>query len=446
MQPGFRTHNVVIVGGGFGGLNAAMALRKAPAQVTLLDRNNYHLFQPLLYQVATGSLSPGDITATLRPLFRDDKNITTLLAEVADIDLANRRLILKDGELAYDTLVLAPGSGPSYFGHDEWADVAPPLKSIENATEIRRRWLLAFENAERETDSHNRRRWLTFVIVGAGPTGVELAGALGEIARDTLRGDFRTVRPEEARIWVLEAEDRILPAFPERLAWAAERELAGLGVQTLTGARVTSVERDGVTFDIHGEQQKIEGQRIEARTIIWAAGVKPSPLARSLERAGARLERGRVVVRRDCTLPGHPEVFVIGDLAHFSHGLRAPLPGLAPVALQQGRFVGRVIKARLEKRRAPGRFKYYDKGDLAVIGRGKAVGVVSGKMLEGMPAWLAWVFVHLAYIIGFENRLLIFIQWAFYYVTYNRRARIITRTGEPAATRAELQGEPPKAA
>lgn len=442
MRPEFRAHEVVVVGGGFGGLNAAMALRKAPAHVTLLDRNNYHLFQPLLYQVATGSLSPGDITATLRPLFRDDKNITTLLAEVTGIDLDARRLILKDGELAYDTLVLAPGSGPSYFGHDEWADAAPPLKTIENATEIRRRWLLAFENAEREPDRRKRCRWLTFVIVGAGPTGVELAGALGEIARDTLKGDFRNVRPEEAQIWVLDALPRILPAFPERLAQAAERELAGLGVRTLTGAKVVSVERDAVTVEIHGGTR-----RIEARTIIWAAGVQPSPLARSLERAGARLERGRVVVGRDCSLPGHPEVFVIGDLAHFSHGLKAPLPGLAAVAMQQGEFAGRLIKARLEKKRAPGRFKYYDKGNLAVVGRGKAVGEVRGKMLEGMPAWLAWVFVHLAYMIGFENRLLILIQWAFSYVTFSRRARIITGAGETAAASwPERRREPPRAA
>jgi len=419
-----------------------LALRKAPARVTLVDRNNYHLFTPLLYQLATGSLSEGDITAPLRPLFRDDKNFTTLMAEVTDVDLDKRRLILADGELPYDTLVLAPGSGPSYFGHDEWSAFAPPLKTVEDALDIRRRWLQAFEKAEREPDRDERCKWLSFVIVGAGPTGIELAGALGEIAKDTLKGDFRLIRPEEAAIWVIDALPRILPAFPEELARSAERDLSALGVRTLTRATVVDVQPESVTVEIGGNRR-----HIAARTIIWAAGVKPSPIARSLERAGAKMEHGRVVVNRDCSLPGHPEVFVIGDLAHFSHGLKKPLPGLAAVAMQQGMYVGRYIKARLEKKRAPRRFKYYDKGELAVIGRGKAVGEVRQKMVKGTPAWFAWVFVHLAYMVGFQNRLLVMIQWAFYYATFNRRARIITGGGGVAAQRApEELVEPPRAA
>ncbi len=436
------THRIVIVGGGFGGLHAARKLRWAPAHITLIDRKNYHLFQPLLYQVATGSLASGDISATLRPLFRKDKNVSVLLGDVTDIDVGRRKVILSDGEVLYDTLVLAPGSEPSYFGHDEWITVAPPLKTIEDATEIRRRWLLAFETAEREPDRERRCSWLRFVIVGGGPTGVELAGALGEIARDTLRGDFRVVAPEEAQIFLIEAAPRILPSFPEELAKYSERGLAELGVRTLDNTKVTGVDADGVTVET------AQGtRRIGARTVIWAAGVKPTRLAHSLERAGAELQHGRVVVERDCSLPGHPEIFVIGDMAHYAHARRDPLPGLAAVAIQEGRFVGEVIKARLQGRRAPTRFRYYDKGDLATIGRGKAIGKLRNRQFVGMPAWLVWVFVHLMYLVGFENRMLVLIQWAFYYATFNRRARIITGATPFPLGRPESRDEsPPRAA
>ncbi len=441
------THRVVIIGGGFGGLNAARGLRRTPAQVTLVDRKNYHLFQPLLYQVATGSLSPGDITAALRPLFRNDKNITVLMGDVVDIDVSGRRVILSDGELPYDTLIVAAGSEPSYFGHNAWSQAAPPLKTIEDATEIRRRWLVAFEAAEREaaerneTDPDVRRAWLTFVIVGGGPTGVELAGALGEISRDTLKGDFRSIRPEEAHIFLIEAAPRILPAFAEQLSTSAEKTLAGLGVRTLVNTRVTALDESGVTIAAAAGTR-----RIEARTVIWAAGVRPSPLAQSLARAGATLDGGRVIVQPDLTLAGHPEIFVIGDLAFFSHGYGQPLPGLAPVAMQQGRFVAQVIKARLKNRRAPKPFRYFDKGNLATIGRGEAVGEIRRLKLEGMPAWLVWLFVHLMYLVGFQNRLLVFIQWAFYYATFNRRARIITGGSPFPLRRASRQDQPPRAA
>lgn len=415
-------HRVVILGGGFGGLNVARGLARSRADLTLIDRRNYHLFQPLLYQVATGSLSPGDISATLRPLFRKSGNVRVLMAEAKDVDFRARRVLLSDGEVPYDTLVIATGSEPSYFGNDDWETIAPPLKTVEDATEVRRRWLIAFEAAEREIDPEARRAWLTFVIVGGGPTGVELAGALGEIANDSMKGDFRSIRPQEARIFLVEGAPRILPHFPERLSLSAERDLVELGVRTLMGYRVTALHAGGLDMT----SPDGEPYRIDARTVLWAAGVRPSPLARALERFGAEVERGRVIVAPDCSVPGHPEVFAIGDISHYTHGYAKPLPGLAPVAMQQGRYVSKVIRARIEGNAAPGPFRYFDKGNLATIGRGRAVGEIGSLKFDGLPAWLSWVFVHLMYLVGFQNRLLVLIQWAFYYITFNRRARLIT--------------------
>ncbi len=415
-------HRVVILGGGFGGMNAARGLKRAHAEVTLIDRRNYHQFQPLLYQVATGSLSPGDICAPLRPLFRGRENMSVLMGEVADIDVAGRRVILSDGEVPYDTLVVAAGSETSYFGHEQWERFAPPLKSIEDALEIRRRVLLAFEAAEREPDHAARSAWLTFVIIGGGPTGVELAGAFSEIANDTLVGDFRVIHPQDSRIFLVEASPRLLPHFSEKLSRRAEQDLVALGVRPLTGVRVTALEDGAVTLTWPDGRTHC----ISSRTLIWAAGVRPSSLGAALERGGAKLERGRVIVGPDCAVTGHPEIFVLGDLAHFTLADGKPLPGLAPVAIQQGQYVARVIRARLDNRARPGPFRYFDKGDLATIGRRRAVGRIWRFELEGVVAWVIWVFVHLMYLVGFQNRLLVFIQWAFYYVTFNRRARMIT--------------------
>ncbi|HEX8984346.1 MAG TPA: NAD(P)/FAD-dependent oxidoreductase [Bryobacteraceae bacterium] len=415
-------HRVVIVGSGFGGLQAARNLGEAPVDVTVLDRHNYHLFQPLLYQVATGGLSPGDIAAPLRAVLRKQKNTEVLLGEAVDIDVAGRRVILSDGEQEYDTLVLATGSEPSYFGHSDWERLAPPLKSVEDATEIRRRMLVAFEAAEREPDAARRRAWLTFVIVGGGPTGVELAGAFAEIARDTLRGHFRLIDPRESQIFLVEHAPMVLPQYPPDLSAHAECDLVRLGVRSLLGTSVTGVDAEGVTLE-----RDHKSDRILTRTVIWAAGVRSSGLARILaERTGARLDRGgRLLVAPDLTVPGHPEIFVAGDLAHVEQDGK-PLPGLAPVAMQQGRYVAHVISRRASGQPAPPPFHYRDKGSLATIGRAKAVGEIWGVHVGGWFAWVTWLFVHLAYLIGFQNRLLVLIQWGFSYFTFNRRARLIT--------------------
>lgn len=414
-------HRVVIVGGGFGGLYAARELGRAPVEVTLIDRRNFHLFQPLLYQVATGGLSPGDIAAPLRAVLRRHKNTRVLLAEAVDLDPERRRLILDDGEVAYDTLVAATGACNDFFGHPTWKAYAPGLKSIEDATEIRRRILLAFERAERAPDPEERRAWLTFVIVGAGPTGVELAGTLGEIANDTLRGDFRTIEPKESSILLLEGEDRVLPSYPPELSAKAEEALIRLSVRCRTGVRVTSIDSEGV------EMETATGrQRIRARTVIWAAGVAASGFGEVLaRRLGCELDRkGRVVVQSDLTIPGHPEIFVVGDLAHAEDERGNLLPGVAPVAIQQGRYVARAIRERLAGRPvAP--FRYRDKGSLATIGRAAAVADLGPLHFNGLAAWLTWLFVHLMYLVGFQNRVLVFIQWAFHYFTFNRGARLI---------------------
>lgn len=420
-------HRVVIIGGGFGGLYAAKSLRRAPVYVTLVDRRNFHLFQPLLYQVATGGLSPGEIAQPLRHVLRRSRNTSVLMGEVVDIDVPNRQAVLRDGTVDYDTLIVATGSSHHYFGHNEWERYAPALKTIEDATEIRSRILLAFEKAEREPDPESRQAWLTFVVVGAGPTGVELAGALGEIANDTLRDDFRHIDPSEARIILVEAGDRVLPVYPPDLSADAEKSLIHLTVRTMTHTAVTGVDESGVTVNDRGEIKKIA-----ARTVLWAAGVAASPLGRILaERAGAKLDRaGRVMVEPDLAVPGHPEILVIGDLANFSHQTGKPLPGVAPVAIQQGGYAGRLIRRRLAGQPIQP-FHYWDKGNLATIGRAAAVADFGRVHIAGPIAWLVWLFVHLMYLVGFDNRLVVFFKWAYSYLTFNRGARLITGQDEP---------------
>ena len=416
-------HRVVILGGGFGGLSAALGLRHAPAQVTLIDRCNYHLFQPLLYQVATGSLSPANIAEPLRNIFKKQNNTQVLLAEAVDIDVENRRVILSDGSAHYDTLIVATGSSHQYFGHDEWEEFAPGLKTIEDATDMRRRILLAFETAERECDTAKRREWMTFVIVGAGPTGAELAGALGEIANDTLRRDFRDIDTSQARIILVEGAERVLPSYPAKLSDAARKMLEQLGVTVRTGAIVTDVQAHSVAIR-EGENTDV----IPTRTILWAAGVLASPLGRVLgERAQAPIDKaGRVLVEPHLSVPGHPEIFVIGDLANFSHQTGKPLPGVAQPAIQQGAYVAKVIRRRMKGETGARPFHYFDKGNLATIGRGKALADLNWLRLAGFPAWLIWIFIHLLYIAEFRNRLLILLQWGWLYLTWDRSARLIT--------------------
>jgi NADH dehydrogenase len=391
--------------------------------VTVIDRRNFHLFQPLLYQVATGALSPGEIASPLRYILQKYRSVQVFLGDVVDIDPAGRRVILRDGEVPYDDLIVATGATHAYFGHDDWAELAPGLKTIENATAIRSRLLAAFEHAEREQDPANRRAWLNFVIVGGGPTGVELAGAIGEIANDTLRHDFRHINPREAHILLVEGEPRVLPSFPADLSAKAEKQLIELGVRTRDGARVTQIDEDGVT--IHGDGKD---ERVAAKTVLWAAGVRANRLGKVLaDRAGAQLDRaGRVIVEPDLTVPGHPEIFVIGDLASYSHQGDKPLPGLAAVAMQQGRWVGRLIVARASGKAEQRPFHYFNKGSLATIGRNKAVAQFGRLHISGFLAWFTWVFVHLMYLVEFENRLLVLTEWVYNYFTHNRGARLIT--------------------
>ncbi len=406
---------VVVIGGGFAGLHAARGLSRAPCQVVLIDRRNHHLFQPLLYQVATAVLNPSDIARPIRSILRNQRNATVLLAEVRSIDRASRQLELDDGKkLSYDYLVLAAGSSHSYFGKDEWARFAPGLKTIEDALEIRRRILLAYEAAEREEDEARRRELLTFVVVGGGPTGVELAGALSEIARHALRRDFRRIRPEEARVLLIEGLSRILPAFDEDLAKSAVSQLATLGVEVRTNARVTAVDDTGVS---------IGDERIAARTVLWAAGVQASPFARSL---GVPLDRaGRVLVEKDLRVPGDERVFVVGDLAYLEIEPKKPVPGLAPAAIQQGIHTASNVISLLHGQ--PTRpFVYKDKGTLATIGRKRAIADIRGWKLSGALAWWAWLVIHILFLIGFRNRVLVLIEWAWAYFTYERGARLIT--------------------
>jgi NADH dehydrogenase len=420
---------VVIIGGGFGGLRAAQALRSAPIDVTLIDRRNYHLFQPLLYQVATGSLSPGEIAAPIRSELSGQKNTHVLLGQVTDIDPLAKRVQLADGvSLEYDSLIVAAGSQTFYYGHDSWREWAPGMKSVEEATNIRHKILYAFEVAERISDPAERRAWLTFVIVGAGATGVELAGAIGEIARQTLKNDFRSINSKEAHIILLDGAPRILPPFPEDLAQKAEHALTRLGVEVKTGVMVKAIDKEGVTIE-----SRIDTHRLNARTVIWAGGVTVSPLGRTLaSRTKAETNAGgRIKVNPDLTLPGYPDIYVVGDLALLSGANGKPLPGIAPVAMQQGTYAGKAIVRKVQGAKPLPPFKYFDKGDMAVIGRAAAVANIFGFHFSGLPAWLLWAFVHLMYIVEFRSRILVFVQWAIQDLTFNRGARLITG---PAAT------------
>ncbi len=415
-------HRVVIIGGGFGGLYAAQSLKNAPVEVTLLDQRNFHVFQPLLYQVATGWLSPANIASTLRAVLKRQQNTRVLLGQAIDIDIGARQVILSDGSVPYDTLIVATGSRHHYFGHDNWEAIAPGLKTIEDAIEMRRRIFLAFEAAEKEPDAGKRKSLLNFVIVGGGPTGVELAGALAEITRDILRNDFRTIDPASAEILLLEAADRILPTYPPALSANAASFLIKEGVTVRTGVTVTDIRRDCVVV-----QDGQRNEEIPCRTTLWAAGVKASFLGKVLADAtGAKLDRaGRVLVEPDMTLPSHPEVFVIGDLANYPHQTGSPLPGVAQVAIQEGEYVAEVIRERLEGK-AVTPFHYRDRGQLAIVGRGTAVADLKRFHLSGFFAWLAWLFVHIVNLIEFENKLLVLIQWGWAYFRRNRAARLIT--------------------
>ncbi len=413
-------HQVVIVGGGFGGLYAAKALSSVPVNVTLVDKRNFHLFQPLLYQVATGTLSPADISAPLRSILRRSKNTQVLMGEVIDIDPEQRKVMLQNEELTYDSLIIATGVSHHYFGNDDWATVAPGLKTVEDALEMRRRIFVAFEAAEKETDLEKRRAWLTFVVVGGGPTGVELAGAIAEIAYSTLKQDFRNIDTAEARILLLEGLDRILPPYAPELSAKAEASMKRLGVTVQTKTLVTHIA-DNVVTTRQGEQV----EQIPARTILWAAGVKASPMGEVLSiRTGAQLDRaGRVVVEPDLSLPGHANIFVVGDLANFSHQNGKLLPGVAPVAMQEGQYVAALIQQRL-KGNSMLPFRYFDRGSLAVIGRNAAVVDLGFIKFSGFFAWLTWVFIHIYYLIEFDNKLVVLIQWGWSYFTRKRGARL----------------------
>jgi NADH:ubiquinone reductase (H+-translocating) len=422
-------HRVVILGGGFGGLVAAQKLKRADVQITLIDRRNFHLFQPLLYQVATGSLSPGEIAAPLRGVLSKQKNVQVLLGEAADVDPAGKRVTLRDGAtFGYDSLIVATGSQTSYYGNDSWREWAPSLKSVEEATAIRHKILIAFERAERATTPEEARAWLTFVIVGAGATGMELAGALAEIASETLRHDFRAINPQEALIILMEGGPRVLSAFPEELSVKAEKLVTQLGVEVTKNVMVTCIDADGVTYK-RGENT----ERLAAKTVLWAGGVTSTPLGAKLaERTNAETDRGgRIKVNSDLTVPNYPDIFILGDLAHATDEQGKPLPGVAQVAIQGGAYAAKVIRARLQGKKAPPPFHYLNKGEMAVIGRAAAVANVFGLHVSGLLAWLMWLFIHLIYIVEFQSRVLVFIQWGFEFLTFSRGARLIT--GEDAA-------------
>jgi NADH:ubiquinone reductase (H+-translocating) len=420
-------YRVVIVGAGFGGLNAAEKLARAPVQITIIDRKNHHTFQPLLYQVATAGLSPGEITAPIRSILSRHKNVEVLLAEVTGFDLGRRVVKTSDEEIGYDSLIIAAGASHAYFGHDDWQALAPGLKTVEDALEIRRRVLLAFELAERraftgEAADPLNAEPLNFVVVGAGPTGVELAGTLAEICRHALAHDFRSIDPARTRIHLIEGGPHVLPAYPEDLSRSALKQLQKLGVEVITSAMVTQIEPGVISM---GEK------RMNAAVILWAAGVAASPLGKKL---GVPVDRaGRVLVEPDLSIPGHPEVFVIGDLAALNDGSGKLLPGVAPVAILEGRYVAKVIRKSVESagdsdgKPVPHKaFHYFDKGSLATIGRAAAIAQFGKIHISGFMAWLAWLFIHIMFLIGFRNRLLVMIQWAWSYFTYERGARLIT--------------------
>lgn len=405
--------HVVVVGAGFAGLTAVKRLRKADVEIMIVDRQNHHLFQPLLYQVATAALSPGDIAYPIRAVFERDKNVRTLLAEAREIDLDGRRVVLDEGELTYDYLIVATGARHSYFGRDDWAEQAPGLKSLQDALAIRRKIFLAFEKAERETDPKKREALLTFVVVGGGPTGVELGGAIAEIARQVLVEDFRAIDPADARVILVEAGPRILSAYDEELSAKAEASLKKLGCWVWTNRMVTDLGSDFVEL---GEQ------RLEASTVLWAAGVQASRLGKQLDAGADRA--GRVHVEEDLTIEGRPEVFVCGDLALFAHGLERPVPGVAPAAMQQGEHAAENILRSIEKRPLEA-FRYNDKGMLATIGRAAAVAEIGKLKLSGLVAWLAWLLIHVLFLIGFRNRAAVIFNWAWAYVKSKRAARLI---------------------
>jgi NADH:ubiquinone reductase (H+-translocating) len=429
-------HRVAVIGGGFGGLEAAKHLAAAPVEVTLIDRRNFHLFQPLTYQVATGALSPAEVCYPLRAIFKGRSNVRVVMATVEAVDLGERKLRLRPGaeggeefEVDYDTLVVAAGSAYSYFGHEGWRRVAPEVKSLESALELRARLLGAFEAAELEADAERRCARLTFVVVGGGPTGVEMAGQIAELARDTLSDEFRTIDPGEARVLLVEMADRVLTSFPTSLSRKAKSQLEHLGVTPMLGHTVVGIDAESVTVDGGGEAAR----RIPAHCVIWAAGVTASALGGALaEQCDGEVDKaGRILVEPDLTLPGNPDVFAIGDMIRVRRpgGETQVLPGVAPVAMQQGRYVAKAVRARLEGRPVSA-FHYLDKGNLATIGRARAVADLHQVRLSGFPAWLTWLFVHLWYLIGFQNRLLVFVRWSFSFLTRGRGARVIAETGE----------------
>lgn len=427
-------HRVVIVGGGFAGLTAAKRLRKSPVRITLVDRRNFHLFQPLLYQVATGQLSPANIAAPLRSILERQKNCEVLLGQVTGFDVPGRRVLLADGELPYDTLVVAAGVRHSYFGHADWERFAPGLKTVEDATGIRSKLISAFERAEREADPNRRRELLTFVVVGAGPTGVELAGALGEMSRYSLKHEFRQIDPTDSQIVLVETGDRVLAAYPPELSERAQRSLERLGVTVRTKTMLSEVAADYVVLKSDGQTE-----RLPTRSVLWAAGVQASPLAKRIADAtGAMLDRaGRIVVEPGLSLSGHPEIFVLGDMASYSHQGDQPLPGIAPVAIQQGKFVARLIDAKLGGKPLP-TFRYRNLGNLATIGRSAAVANFGRLRFGGFIAWILWLFIHLMNLVNFRNRVLVFVQWAWNYVTYDRSALLITEAkGDGGTGKAE---------
>ncbi|MBD3881234.1 NAD(P)/FAD-dependent oxidoreductase [Phormidium tenue FACHB-886] len=436
-----RAHRVVIVGGGFGGLYAAKELGTrqagpAPVEVTLIDKRNFHLFQPLLYQVATGTLSPADISSPLRGILSGYKNVKVLMDEVCDIDPTQKKVFLRGGEVEYDSLIVATGVSHHYFGNDHWKPTAPGLKTVEDALEMRRRIFVAFEAAEKETDPAKRQAWLTFVIVGGGPTGVELAGAIAELAFKTLKQDFRSIDTGEARILLLEGMDRILPPYPADLSEKATESLTKMGVTVRTKTLVTNIENNVVTA-----KQGDQVEEIPAQTILWAAGVKASAMGKVLEqRTGATLDRvGRVVVEPDLSIANYPDVFVIGDLALYTHQDGKPLPGVAPVAIQEGQYLARLIRERLKGYGLPS-FHYIDAGSLAVIGQNKAVANLGHVRFSGAIAWFVWIFAHIYYLIEFDNKLIVMLQWGWNYFTRNRGARLITGEGSLVQVNVDASG------
>jgi len=437
MGPSYR---VLILGGGFGGLLAAQKLKRTPVQVTLLDRRNFHLFQPLLYQVATGSLSPGDIAAPLRGVLSSQKNATVLLGEATDIDADSKRVILSDGSaFEYDALIVSTGSQTSYYGNDAWRPVAPSLKTVEEATAIRHKLFYAFERAERAETEEEARDWLTFVIVGAGATGMELAGALAEIANQTLRHDFRRINPRNARIILIEGGERVLSAFPEKLSAKAEKLVTQLGVDVEKGVLVTCVDENGVTY-----KKGDTTERLAAKTVIWAGGVTTNSFGKTLAaRTKAETDRnGRIKVTPQLTVPNYPDIFVVGDLAAACDEKGKPLPGVAQVAMQGGVYAAKAIRARLAGKAELKPFHYFNKGDMAVIGRAAAVANIFGFQVSGLLAWLIWLFIHLMYIVEFQSRVVVFIQWGFEYLTFSRGARLITGVDAEDA----LRNRPPSIA